>query len=431
MGQYHLNEQRISFYKELVACEPPADFAVDGTPIEFISVDLGGVKEELIVDPTAEARYTAVGNRARRKGRRNGTFNVVTKIHGNGVVTADAATVTETYLGTLLEHCYGGLHLGTSHVIDGGTATVPILDSVTGVIPGCMLAFEDISSPEAAYDGFPVCRRVLAVDAGTKAVTLSEALPWTPAADDPVHACQTVYLDRAVLKDAKGAGGTMCWYVALGEDVSLQWRMDGCVATAKIGGLGMGGLPQLELECMNANFANGAEDDLVAIDDLGEPEGHAQLSMSLDVTLSIQAVGNTAINEVDANAVNFEPGIARSKSDTVTGRTYRFHGLATYSVTANQTKFTCTINDYNEDFYAALAVDQAYRITLTQPGNGNGAGAGWCIHMGKARLVSTPGRADVGDNHGLTLEFEASEPADTTGGSNVDLQKSRFLIALF
>jgi hypothetical protein len=131
------------------------------------------------------------------------------------------------------------------------------------------------------------------------------------------------------------------------------------------------------------------------------------------------------------NAITFDPGITRSKVETVTGRTHRFHGLATYSVTPGQTKMTMTLATFNTDWYDGLALNKRYRITLTQPGSGAGAGSGFCVHLPNARLVETPGRADVGDNHGVTLSFEASESADTTGGSNEDLQKSRFLIAMF
>lgn len=432
-NQYLIHEKSLSYAKETTPCVSPTDWVADGTPIEFVSVTLDGVKEELLVDPTAESRAFAVGNRARRKGRRNGTFSVTLKQHGVGEVTADGDTVTQTYLGELWEHCLGGVHLGTSHKIAAtpGTATVPILDDVTGIVPGCMLAFEDTSTPSSKYDGFPVCRRVLAVNTMTKAVTLSEALPWLPSEDDPCHACITAYLSAHTLRDAVAAGGLMSWYVKLGDTSALQYELQGCVANAKLEGLSPGGLPTLSLECQNANFRNGATDDLTDIADLGEPQGHPQLSMSLDVSLSIQEVGVTTVNEVDANTITFEPGIARSKVETTTGKTKDFHGLATYSVSPNQTKFSVTIAAYTNEWYAGLSQDKAYRISLTQPGSGAGAGSGFSVHLPNARLVSTPGRADAGDNHAVVLEFEASEANDTTGGSNVDLQKSRFTIALF
>ncbi len=428
-NQFLTTEQAASFYAEPSPCTPPADFAADGTRIEFISINLDGVKQELLVDPTAEDRHFAVGTRARRPGRRNGTFSLVTKMHGTGTITADGDTVAQTYLGTLLAHCMGGVHLGTARVITGGSATVPELDSVTGIVPGCMLAFEDASTPADRYDGFPVCRRVLSITG--LAVTLSEALPWTPAADDPVHPCVTLYLDAHVLRDATAAAGTLCWYVRHGDDESLNYRLDGCVLSPKIEGLAPGGLPSINFEGMCANFLQGTADGLADIADLGTAEGEPQLSMSLDVTLSIQEVGTTTVNLIDPAAIAFEPGYARSKVETVGSSIHRFHGLATYSVTSGQTKFNVTVAEHTNEWYAGLQTGKRYRITLTQPGAGAGAGAGFCIHLPNARLVETPGKTAVGDNHGMTLAFEAAEAADTTGGSNVNLQKSRFVIALF
>ena len=167
-NQYLTSEHLLSFFPETTVCAPPADWAANGTPVEFVSINLDGVQEEQIVDPTAESRHLAVGNRQRIRGRRNGTHSVVMKMHGTGAVTADAATVTQTALGTLWTHCLGAVHLGTSHVITGGTATQPILDSVTGIVPGCMLAFSDTNSPTAENTGFPACRRVLSISTLTK-----------------------------------------------------------------------------------------------------------------------------------------------------------------------------------------------------------------------------------------------------------------------
>lgn len=427
--QYLVTEKTLSIFQEVTPCVPPADWAADGTAIEFVSISLDGVTEEQLVDPTAEARHFAVGNRQRRPGRRNGTHQLVVKQHGTGVVTADGDTVTQTYLGTLWAHCLGAVHLGTSHVITGGTATQPILDSVTGIVPGCMLAFEDTTSPTSQNDGFPVCRRVLAIS--TLTLTLSEALPWTPAAGDPVHAAITVYPHAHNLRDAVAAAGTMAIYVREGDDESLNTRLDGCVHNAKLEGLALGSLPTLTLEGMHANWARGTQDGLADIADLGEPEGQPQLSMGLDVSISIQEYGNTAINEIDAASVTFETGVTRSRVETVTGRTFRFHGTATYTVAQGQTTMAITIAAHLSDYYEGMQAGQAYRITMTQPGSGAGAGSGWCVHLPKARLVTTPGKSDVNGNYGTTLNFEATEPSDTTGGSLPDLQKARLLVAMF
>lgn len=436
MAAYSIHEKRVSYFRETGVCEPPADWTTDGTAIEFVSCDTSGIVQEHLDDPTAEARFFKVGTRRKIKGIRNCGASIVLKLHGTGVVTADTDTVVQTALGDMIEHCMGGLHLGVSTTFTGGTATIPIVDDVTGILPGSMIAAQDITSPTAANLGKVWARRVLAVNVGTKAVTLSEALPFTPAATDPCHAAITGYLVASVLVDAVASAGgphTLCWYFAEGDTsapTDLLWRVDGSVASMKLEGLGRGELPTMALEILGANFAHGGADGLTNVA-LGTPQGHAQLSMGLDVTLSIGVYGNTAINSVDANAVSFEPGYTRGPVNTTTERIHRFEGLATFTVIPGQTRMQCTLVGYSDDWYATLAAGGEYRITLTQPGMGSGAGAGWCLHMPRAQLVTTPPRADVDNVHGVELEFEAMEPADCTGGSNVDLEQSRFTLSIF
>lgn len=437
MAQHTIYEQRIAYARETTVCEPPAD-PTTATAIEYISCDTAGIKQSLLVDPTAEARAFAVGTRKVIKSIRNCGASVVLKLHGTGVVTAATETVDQTYLGELLEHCMGGVHLGVSTTITGGTAVIPIVTAVTGIIPGAMVGFQDITSPSAENLGKVWARRVLAVDGDTKAVTLSEALPFTPAATDKVHAAITPYLRSTILVDAVASAGgphTLCWYMIKGDasaPADLVWRVDGSVASMKLDGLGRGALPTLALDILGANFAHGAGDSLANVEFANEPQGHAQLSMGLDVTLSIQTYNTSAINELDASAVSFDPGFTRVPVISTTERIHRFEGLTTWSFVPGQTKFTCTVLPYEDTWYDQLAAGQLFRITLTQPGMGSGAGAGWCLHLPKVQLLTTPARVDADSAvHAITLEFLAMEPDDTTGGSNVDLQKSRFTLCLF
>lgn len=434
----HISQQRIAYFREITVCTPPVDPAADATPIEFVSCDTSGIKQDLLVDPTAESRAFAVGTRQRIKSIRNCKAAVVLKLHGTGVVTAGASQVVQTYLGELLEHCMGGVHRGTSTTITGGTSVIPIVASVTGIIPGCMLGFQDITSPSIENVGKVWARRVLSVDGEALSVTLSEALPFTPAATDKVHACITPYLRASILVDAVAAAGgphTLCWYFLKGDATApadLIWRVDGSVASMKLDGLGRGAVPTLALDIMGANFAHGGGDGLTNYTFADEPQGHAQLSMGVDVTMSIQSYGTTAIREVDAPGVTFEPGFARVGINTTTEKTHRLEGLATWSFIPGSTKLTVTVVPYEDTWYDSLAAGQEFRITFSQPGMGSGAGAGWALHIPRAQLIETPGRADVDSAvHGVTLTFEAMEPADCTGGSNVDLEKSRFTLALF
>lgn len=426
---YLTTEIRVAFWKESAPCVYPVDIAAGCTPIEIVSANIDGAVTELIVDNTAEARAGAVGNRLRIHGRRNGTFEIVCKLHGLGLTTPDGDTAPLTYLAELMGDCWGGVHLSNSTTITGGTSTIPILDSVTNIVPGCLISVEDKTTPAKDYDGFPVCRRVLAVDAGTKAVTLSETIPFAVADGDAVHATATIYHSVHALRDIT-TNGTYGWYISQGDDVSMQTRLDGCVHNGAIEGFSLGGLMSFKLSGMCANYAKGEEEGLTYIADLGDPAGGPSLTTGLDMTLSIQAVGTPAENLVEASAITFDTGVARSKRESQTPKNYRFHGLAGYSMSPGQTAATFTFDGYHGDFVAGLVAGQRYRCTMTQAGVGAGAGSLVAIHMPNAHITATPGKTAAGDNWGLTVAFEASESSDTTGGSNVDLQKSRFYIAL-
>lgn len=428
MAVTSIHRNYLSFFREVTPCVAPADWNADGTAIEFTSLDLSGVKQSILDNPTLERRGLSVNKRKKIKGIRNCEFSVGLKLHGTGVVTADGDTVEETYLGTLLKHSMGGLHLGTSTNITGGTATVPILDDVAGIIPGQMLAFEDITSPTSKYAGKPIPRRVLSVDGDTGAVTLSEALPFTPANTDKVHGGETNYNHEGWLEDAVAAGGTMMWYAQKHYSATdLVWQIEGSVASFALTNLSRGQLPGIDFKCMGANFKHGADDGLVW-KSLPSPQGQAQLSNGMDLLCSIGVYGNTARNDVDVNQASFDVGYQRVRVETTTENIDRFEGTASYSFQPGNTRFTITLIPYANSWYAGLADGQEYRITFFQPGDGSGAGKLWCLHIPRAQLVETPSRQDVNEINGIQLVFEAMEPDDADVDANEELEKSLFLL---
>ena len=432
MAHKHIHPQALAFAAETTPCEPPADWTAE-TAIEFISMDLSGVKETLVADVTAERRTMAVGDRPNVKGIRNCSASFVLKMHGIGEETADTMQVPNTALAKILKHCMGQAIRGYSTTISGpGTAAVPIVAATTGIVPGVMLAFEDTTSPTPQNEGIVHFRRVIAVNGGTKAVTLSEVLPFTPADGDVVHGCVTAAFSHSYLVDAVNAGGLFQWYVKREEgntDDDLLYTLEGCVASMSLEGLGRGSLPTIKLDVMAANFRHSAEDDLANVA-LAAPEGHAQLSMGTNVRMLISPAGSTAIAEVDCNEVGFDFGVVRKPTMTTTERLHRFDGLSSYHYDPAKSYITTKLVGYTPAWYAALKVDAEYRINLYQPGDGTGAGKGWCLHAGKVRLVETPARTDIDMVHGVSLKWQLVEPSDCTGGSNEDLEKSRFVIAL-
>lgn len=431
-AQETIHENWLGFAPETTVCVAPADPATSFTWIEHISADTSNIKQTFPPDPTLERRAMAVNaNRKRIKGIRNCSASVALKLHGTGVTTADNTQVAQTYLGTILQHVMGGVHRGTRHAVVSGDTTDIELASVTGIIPGCVLAFEDTTDPTEEHEAKPIPRRVIAVDAGDKIVTLSEALPFTPAAGDIAHPAITPYWVSSVLKDAVAGPSTLHWFIKKSKTgTDLLWTVEGSVASFKLDGLGRGALPSIGLEIMGANFRTSAEDGLVNPNPTTF-QGHAQLSMGLDAQLLIGEYGDDTLVSHHCNTVTFEPGVSRVRVESNTEKIDRFEGTATYSFAPGETKFSCTLTPYDSAWYAGLKEGKEYRITLYQPGDGTGAGKGWCLHMGRAQLIETPSRTDLNENHAVSLSFAAMEPDDCVGGSNEDLEKTRFTLAIF
>ena len=420
----------LMYYPETTVCAPPFSWAASGKRIEFVSVDCQP-KQELIVDPTAEGNPLAVGKRARRKGLRNVTWSMVLKMHGVGAATTNGSQVDPTYLSVVLGWCLGGTHRSFSRVVDSAAdAATLTLDDSAGIIPGCMVAVEDITTPSRENAGKLHFRRVLAVAADT--VTLSEKLPFTPAATDKVHATITAYIDRSVLKDAVAAAGrTFNWLYRNEESgTDLLWQLEGTVATLALQNLGRGQLPQLAISCMSANFSHTADDGLADVTMPAAVGTSAQLAMGTNVHCSIGTYEDDDIAAVETNAVALETGLTRTKVETSTEKTNRFEGLATYSFSYADTKFTTTLVPFDPAWYAGLKDDAQFRINYYQPGPGDGAGKAWCVHIARAQISATPSRADVGEVNGVAVEFMAMLPDDCTPGSNEHIEQSPLLIAI-
>lgn len=428
-AQKSIHENWLGFFAETTVCTAPADWAASGTWVEHLTCDTSGIKQVLTTDPVAARRAFNQGTRKAIKGLRNCTMAVTLPLHGTGVTTADATQVAQTYLGTLLSHCMGNVHRSTRHAVTGGDAVDVELAAVTGIIPGSWLAFLDTTSPTDANEGKLHPRRVLEITG--MVVTLSEALPFTPAAGDIAHPCIAPYLDSSVLVDAFNGPKTLQWFVRKSKTgTDLLWQVEGSVASMKLDGLGRGALPSLGLEIMACNFKHGTEDGLT------NPApttfvGNAQLSMGLDVLLNIGEYGDDTLVSHDLVNVSFDPGFSRTRVETVTERTNRAEGTGTYSFAPGDTKISVTLTPYDNAWYTGLETGKEYRISLYQPGDGSGAGKGWCLHLARAQLISTPARVDANENHAVTLEFKAMEAEDCVGGSSEDLERTRFTLCLF
>lgn len=441
MAAHHSNHRStLAFFPEVTAAISTTDWAADGTAIDHLAVEINS-KEALVVDPTLEGRIQSVGKRRRIRGIRNNDATVRVKLHGTGATTAEDSQVAETYLSQILEWCMGGVHRSyTRDVVSSANAyTLTVgVGLTTGFLPGCLIAVEDTTSPTAQNTGKLHFARVASVNAGTDTIVLTEALPFTPAANDRIHGTITLYIDETVLEDAirNGTVNTWSWYhkrVGASGGTDEIWQLEGCVATPSFANFARGQLPEVSLAIMAANFKHSGTDSLTNVS-FSTVEGKPQLSMGKDVRCSIASTAATTRVGQDINAFAIEPGFSRVRVETATEEVERFEAMSTYSMAPGECKITATIVPYSDDWYAAIAAETSFRIMFYQPGPGGstaaGAGKSWAICMPKAQVSATPSRADVNEIHGAQVEFAAMEPDDTSGGSNEELEKSLFLIGL-
>lgn len=424
MAQKHIHENFVGFYPEAVVCEGPGNWAVDATWIEHVSSDVSGLKDAIIVDPTLEGRSFAVGTRQMRKGIRNGQCSVGVKLHGIGVTTAAATQAAQTYIGRIWEHVMGGVYRGTRRAVVGGTASEVELDAVTGVIPGCTLWFQ-------SADGKLHPRQVIAVDAGTKVVSLDVALFAAPAGGEAAMPAITGYWVSDVLVDAFGGPHTWQWFFRKEKSgQNLLWTADGTVASFTLDGLSKGGLPVMNLAIEACNFKHGSKDGLT------NPSpttfhGQGQLSMGKNVYCLIQKYGQTVPTKVSATNVTITPGIARERVESTTEVIDRTNGTATYSCTVADSTFGCTVSGYSQQWYEDLEEGEEFSIYFYQAGDSavGSAGKAWGYHAARAQLMATPTRSDLNQNHAVNLMFKCMESELCTGGSNEDLERSRFTLS--
>src|SRR5688572_16440549 len=119
MAAIHNHHYRVAYYAEGTPGTPPnaATWNASGVPIETTAVDVSGLKQEFITDPTLEETPLDMGTRAVIHGIKNGQIKLGIKLHGTGAVTNAASQVSANALSNLLKHAWGGVHRSNSTTV--------------------------------------------------------------------------------------------------------------------------------------------------------------------------------------------------------------------------------------------------------------------------------------------------------------------------
>lgn len=415
----------LAYFAESTPGIGPADasaWASSGTLIRHRndSLDPSSIKRSMLED--TRSRGMIFDQYPKVMGLENCELTFSLPLSGADAETAATSQVALTKLMTLLQSCLGGLSRGYSTTCTGGTATQPTLTSVTGVDEGVFLAFEDADAPDVLH-----VRRVTALSGST--ATLDEALPFTPAASDPVHAVAVVYVDESSLVDAVAAGRTFSWHCKRGGPAAggLNYELTGCANELAGIAIGRDSLAWADLRVQAASF----DDPSQASDPTWASAtvyGLAPAPIGPSAHVWLQDYGTTTANAMRVSEFAVEVGVPVSRVESVTEYTSGMQGTATYSTGPADTTVSMTIVPESSTYWSQLNAG-TYKVcrfaTRRAPGQNIG------IHFSRCEIVEDPGYAAAGDVLGAKVMLRAHPDTANAAAATAALWRTKIAILLF
>lgn len=417
---------QLAYFPETTQGTPPANgvaWVAGGRRIRHLAsaLDPSGLAQAVVEDERSQT--SVFGLNTKVKGLRGVQQPVGLYLTGSGATTADGDQIAETDLMILLEHALGGLHRSNSTVLDAGghTTTVINVEDATNIIEGCLIAIEDTSADSLLY-----VRRVL--DVSTLAITLDEALPFTPVDDDVVHGMATAYIDETILVDSNGAGGpyTMSWLIQKGLPAALEnWQLHGGKLQLDSIDLPRGGLPSVSGTIFAASFVGPGTAPSPSW--TVAPSGPAPVSIGPRTEIQFQDYGTTTANHIQVGECSITVGVPVVVTETVTEVQSNMEGVASYATQPADTMTTLGIVPMAASFWADFAVDQFISFRWSKIA---GPGQIFAIAMPRCEIASMPKRGTQNAVSRADVELRAHPDEEITGASNQALVTSKILIGV-
>lgn len=420
------NPSQLAYFQEVVQGTPPANGAAwvaGGRRIRHLAevVNPAGLQQAVVEDMRSHTRVQGLNNKI--KGLRGVQQPIGLYLTGSGATTDDGDQIAETDLMVILEHALGGLHRSNSTTLDGGghTTTIVNVTAATNIVEGCLIAIQDASAGTP-----PVVRRVL--DVSTLAITLDEALPFTPVDGDVVHGMATVYIDENILVDSNGAGGpyTLSWLIQKGLANALEnWQLQGSKLQLDSITLPRGELPSVSGTIFAASFERPgvapSPSWTVA------PSGSAPVSIGANCEVQFATVGSTAANHIQVAEVTIQIGVPVIPTETVTEVDSNMEGVASYCTGPADTMVTLGIVPMATSHWADFDADTMKLLRWTKLAN---PGQIFTIQMSNCEIASMPKRGIQNATSRADVELRAHPPAEITGASNQALVTSKIIIGI-
>jgi len=418
----HINQ--LGYFSESTIGTPPADAAAwvsSGTRVKIVkgSADISGVKRAWVANNNS---ITSINEKHQNvAGLRNCEASWEQYIHGTGSVTSDTSQVTAITLSNMLQDAWGGQNRTYSTTCTGGTATQPTVAADTGIDEGVFLAFEDQDDADRVH-----IRRVTAWS--TPTVTLDEALPFTPANGDPVHACITIFIDRAALVDSSDGNYRTASYLFdntknTGHDEDL-WELRGAKPELDLSNIApRADLPRIGFNAKAGSFAH---ESLSAPSWTGTPDGEAPLVTGVDTHVWLQDYGTTTQNSVQVWSFSPEVSVPIVPVDTVTALNVNMDGRHAYTTMPADIQVKLSVpfqNAYKDDIEAGTFKVMRYARVAE-------AGKAWALHFSRMEYMTDPDPQDQTENRALELTLRAHEDTDNASAGDADLWKTPIALIL-
>lgn len=417
---------QLAYFQEVTQGTGPADGAAwvtacasiaTGARLRHIgeSLDMGGVEQQTV--PDERSHLDVFDREYDAKGLKNVTFPMSLYATGSGATTAAGSQIAATALSTLLTHCLGGTHRSNSTLLSGGGHTTTVLNvtATTNITPGCLIVVQDTSTGEI----HPA--RVLAVAA--LAVTLDEALPFTPVDGDTVRGCITNYIDTSVLVDSSVGPTTYSWLVQKGLTPTENFEFHGCKSELKSLTLSRNALPVFAFETQAAHFdpPGTAPSPTWAATTI---HGNAPVTIGPASVWTYQTQGTTTRNAIHVSESTVDVGVPAIPVDTNTEVEENMEGRQGYSTGPAPTTISLNVVPLASSAWTQFDSASYKRLRFYKRAS-NGQIIIVCFPKCQ---IKAPKRGTSGPVSSNQLMLEAFPGDDAVSPSNTALATSKILI---
>jgi len=403
MSTTHL-ASRITPFQEVTAGVPPASAVAWASETSMRhrsgSLDLTELKQSMIEDERSQLNIT--DDEPMIAGIAGGGDVSVPcdfDMHGTGQTPADGSPITEDLLSTFIEHCFGGMALGTTDalVAAGAHSTTDI--ELTDTLPaGTWVGLDDSS-------GITHLRRVESSSAGGVGVihVLHRALPFTPADGALARGCAVYYLDEDILEDSQLGPYLFSWLYELGRGSQRQtWQTMACKSSITGFSLARNEVGMFSTVTKVGSFLT--PQDAPVPTWAANPTGSAGSAVGPRTEIWLQTRGTTTDATVQVDSFELDPGIVSNPVPTQTEDGTNMPGLYGYTLGKNPCTVAMNIIPHADTPLADFAARTEKSVQWERQA---AAGSAWSIYLPRCTHDDGPAPADVSTMLGQSVKLRA------------------------